>query len=126
LRARLKRAGEAPGELAWRLSGPFQHRSPTIPAPIRPLACMKKEFRILLSAILRIISPAGKSIFLSIVEKRPASDLGLYVLKGTYYPALEFLGRAEDLEFRAVFLVPIRTKCEVHLVLPLFASPGYL
>ena len=66
MRPRLKRAGEAPGELAGRLSCPFQLLSAAIPAPIRPLACMEGEFRTLLSAIRRIISPAGKSTFLSI------------------------------------------------------------
>ena len=33
---------------------------------IRPPVCMEEEFRTLLSAIRRMISPAGKSIFLSI------------------------------------------------------------
>jgi hypothetical protein len=35
---------------------------------IRPLACMEKEFRILSSAIRRMISPAGKSICLLFEE----------------------------------------------------------
>lgn len=55
---------------------------------------------------------------------RPASDLGSYVFKGTYYPALELLGRTEYLELRTVLLVPIRAERKMHLVLALFATPG--
>jgi hypothetical protein len=68
LAARLKRVGEAPGALAGRFSNPFQLPSPPIPAPIRPLACIEREFRILSSAIRRMISPAGKSICLIFID----------------------------------------------------------
>ena len=62
----LKRAGEAPGEIAGHLSSPFQHLSAPILAPMRPLAGTEREFRILSSAIRRMISPAGESICLLI------------------------------------------------------------